>query len=168
LISRALSGRVEVIIQSLFVLAGGAIATYFPARAVRPRSVEAVGWSAFIGVIGAWTFTALDIIVLRPLSIYNWRWDAIGGGSAWWYIPVWWMGAATLAGLGGMVYSSRFRGRTDANPFSLAAQAIAIAVVLFAIAAVTQVTPFSAAAAALAFAIAVAIQVPMTAVLSRR
>src|SRR5262245_41130254 len=116
LISRALTGRVEVIVQSLFVLAGGAIATYVPSRAVRPRSVEAVGWSAFIGVIGAWTFTALDIIVLRNLAIYSWKWDAIGGGSAWWYIPVWWMGAATLAGLGGMVYSSRFRGRSDANP----------------------------------------------------
>jgi hypothetical protein len=168
LLSRALSGTGEVIVQSLIVLAGGAIATYFPARAVRPHGVEAIGWAGFIGVIGAWTFTVLDIVVLRPLGLYSWRWDAIGGGSGWWYIPVWWMAQATLACLGGMIYVSRVGDRDEANPAGLAVQAIGLAIVVLAITSLTRVTPFTAAAAALAFGIAVVVQVPMTAALSRR
>jgi hypothetical protein len=105
LLSRALSGSAEVAVQAVIVLAGGAMVAYLPARAVRPHSADAIGWSGFIGVISAWMFTALDIIVLRPLGLYSWRWDAIGGGSGWWYIPVWWMGAALLAWVGALVYS---------------------------------------------------------------
>lgn len=168
LLSRAMSGRVEVVIQSLMVLVGGAIVTYLPSRAVRPQSTNVIGWSAFIGVIGAGTFTVLDIAVLRPLGLYSWRWDAIGGGSGWWYIPIWWMGATMLAWLGGLVYSVRGRGRAEVNPVGLGIQAMVIAVLFFAILAITRVTPFSAAAAALAFAVSVAVQVPVTVALSRR
>jgi hypothetical protein len=168
LVSRALGGRTEVVVQSLMVLAGGGIATYLPARAVRPRGTEAIGWSAFIGVIGAWTFTVLDIIALRPMGLYSWRWDAIGGGSGWWYIPVWWMGATLLAWMGALVYSSRTRASSEVNPVGLAIQAVGIAVVLFGVMAVTRMAPFSTAVAALAFAISVAIQVPVAAALARR
>ena len=168
LLSRAMSGRVEVVVQSLMVLAGGAIATYVPARAVRPRATEAIGWSAFIGVIGAWTFTVLDIVALRPMGLYTWRWDAIGGGSGWWYIPVWWMAATLLAWMGALVYSSRTRTASEVNPVGLAIQAVGLAAILFAIMAVTRVAPFTTAIAALAFGISVAIQVPVAAVLARR
>ena len=168
LISRATSGGVELVAQSVTVLIGGAIATYVPARAVRPRGIDAVGWSAFIGVIGAWTFTALDIVVLRPAGLYSWRWDAIGGGSGWWYIPVWWMGATLLAWLGGLVYAARVKGSNEVNPVALGGQAVGIAVLVFGIMALTHATPLTAAAVALAFALAVVIQLPVTAVLSRR
>ena len=34
---------------------------------------------------------------------YPWTWDAIGGGSTWWYLPIWWMLGTFLAWMGGIV-----------------------------------------------------------------
>jgi hypothetical protein len=105
LTSRAVAGTTEVVVQSAFVLVGAAVFCYFPVRWVRPTSVDGIAWAALLGLMGALFFTAIDTILLRPLDIYHWTWDAIGGGSGFWYIPVWWMGSATLAWLGAWIAS---------------------------------------------------------------
>jgi hypothetical protein len=46
---------------------------------------------------------AIDIVLLRPFKAYPWTWDAVGGGSTWWYLPVWWMLGTFLAWMGGIV-----------------------------------------------------------------
>jgi hypothetical protein len=106
LLSRAMSGRVEVVIQAMIALAGLAVAAFLPARNVRPNTVDGIAWATLAGFLGAVVFTVLDIALLRPLGLYSWRWDAIGGGSGWWYIPIWWMGSALLAWLGSWAYSA--------------------------------------------------------------
>ena len=50
---------------------------------------------------------AVDIILLRPFHAYPWTWDAIGGGSTWWYLPIWWMLGTLLAWLGALVTAGR-------------------------------------------------------------
>ena len=50
---------------------------------------------------------AIDIILLRPFKAYPWTWDAVGGGSTWWYLPVWWMLGTFLAWMGGVVTAGR-------------------------------------------------------------
>ena len=160
--SRVTSGRSETILQSLLILAGGALAIFLPARAIRPRTVDAIGWTALTGFLGAVVFTFADIVILRPLSLYSWKWDAIGGGSGWWYIPVWWMGSTFLAWMGGWVYASRARTATEVNVMALGGQAAVLAVVIFAVLAVTGLAPF------LAVGISAIILVPIAALLNRR
>ena len=111
LLSRALSGGVETVVQWLIALAGLAVASFLPARTMRPNSVDGIAWATLAGFLGAVVFTFLDIALLRPLGLYSWRWDAIGGGSGWWYIPIWWMGSALVAWLGSWAYSAAFSPR---------------------------------------------------------
>ena len=95
--SRPLAGTAEVAVQSALILVGAGVFCFLPAHWVRPTSVDGIAWAALLGLMGALFFTVADSVLLRPLGIYHWTWDAIGGGSGFWYIPVWWMGAAGLA-----------------------------------------------------------------------
>jgi hypothetical protein len=88
--------------QTLVVLAAGCAAAFLPARWVEPRSVEGVAGAAALGLWGAVVFSAFDIILLRPFDAYPWTWDAIGGYSTWWYLPLWWMLGTVLAWMGAL------------------------------------------------------------------
>jgi hypothetical protein len=57
-------------------------------------------------------FSAIDIVLFRPLNAFPWTWDAIGGGSTWWYLPVWWMLGTFLAWMGAIV-TARQAGRGE-------------------------------------------------------
>lgn len=168
LLSRSLAGATEVVVQSAFVVAGGVIFAYAPARWVRPRTVDGIAWAALTGLLGALTFTIVDTAALRPLALYHWTWDAIGGGSGFWYVPVWWMGSAVLAWLGAHVVALTARGGREPQPFVVGALTAGLAVLLFAVAAATHLLPFHAAIAALAFVGALALHVPLAAVMHRR
>jgi hypothetical protein len=150
-----------VLTQAVLVIAGGAVFSYLPSAWVRPRGADAIAWASMLGLLGAAAFTVFDTALLRPLDLYHWTWDEIGGGSGFWYVPVWWMGSAFLAWLGGMITA-----RTGA-PLTAGAQTAGLAVVLFAIIAATGIAPFHAAVAALALTIALVIHVPLASVLSR-
>ena len=56
-----------------------------------------------VGLVATVVFSAIDIVLLRPFKAYPWTWDAIGGGSTWWYLPIWWMLGTFLAWMGGIV-----------------------------------------------------------------
>ncbi len=169
LISRPIGGTVEVITQSVLILVGGVLFSYLPARWVQPRSTDGIGWTALLGLVGALVFTVIDAAVLRPVELYHWTWDAIGGGSGFWYIPVWWMGSALLSWLGGWVLSN-YAG--DAvQPVSFVPRGIqtaVMAIVLFAVLVLTGAVPFHSAGMALAFVLALAVHVPLSAAMNRR
>ena len=168
LLSRGIGGRAGVILESVVVLAGGALATLLPAGVIRPRSIDAIGWTALTGFLGAVVFTFADLVALRPLSIYSWKWDAIGGGSGWWYIPIWWMGSTFLAWMGGWAYSVRARNREQVATLQLALQTTGLAVIIFAGLVITRLAPFHSAVAGLGSALSAVIMVPVTALLNRR
>lgn len=153
--SRALGGAAEVVVGSAVVLAGGVLAGYLPAHWVRPRHVDGIAWAALVGLVGSLAFTVIDTAVLRPLGVYHWTWDAVGGGSGFWYIPVWWMGSATLAWLGAWVVSVLTRGGREARTVGAAVQTAAIALVVFA--ALVALTPLPAGSAVMALAVALAL-----------
>lgn len=165
LVSRALSGPVEAVVQSLLVLAGGAVFSYAPAYWVRPRSIDGIGHTALLGTLGSVAFTVVDTALLRPVNLYHWTWDAVGGGSGFWYIPVWWMGSALLATLGAVVVS---RGAADLPRMIAAAmQTVVLAILLFVALTVSGLAPFHGAVAAMAYVLALAVQVPIAALRSR-
>ena len=94
-------GSLRGSVQALIVLATGIVVTFLPGRWCNARSVEGVAGAAGMGLWAALVFTAIDIALLRPLHAYPWTWDAVGGGSTWWYFPIWWMLATFLAWMGG-------------------------------------------------------------------
>lgn len=164
LVSRASTGTAELVIQSALVLAGGVVFSFAPAVWVRPRSVDGIAWAALVGLLGALAFTVLDAGVLRPLEIYHWTWDEIGGGSGFWYIPVWWMGSAVLAWLG--AWSARLN---EGGGFArLAAMTTGVGLALFAVLALTGVAPATPAVVALGFVLGHVVQIGLASARGRR
>ena len=164
LLSRSLTGTAETIVQAILILAGGALFAFLPAHWIRPRTADGIAWAAMTGLMGALWFAALDIAILRPLGIYRPSWDAIGGGSSYWYLPVWWMGSAVLAWLGGWIVANQ--ARASGGPLMAAAQAEGLAIVLFGIL-VIALGPFTSAMMALAYTLALVLLVPLSAVFGR-
>ena len=168
LVSRGIAaGTMETVVQMLLVLGGGVMFAYFPSAQVQPRRVDSIAWTALLGLLGALFFTVVDTALLRPMNLYHWRWDAVGGGSGWWYIPVWWMGSATLAWLGAWITSNQ-AARGEVAFVVSALQTAVIALLLFAILVLTRVGPFTAAFMAFAFVLGLVVQVMASAAMARR
>src|SRR5207248_2024545 len=103
-VSRQVTAHVpQRAIETLIVLAAGAAVSFLPAQWAVARNVEGIAGAAAMGLWGTVVFMAFDIVVLRPLKAYPWTWDAVGGGSSWWYLPIWWMLGTFLAWMGGIV-----------------------------------------------------------------
>jgi hypothetical protein len=119
------AGIVRSVLQTIVVLAGAVAATFLPASFTMARTVQGIAGAAGVGLWGTVVFMAIDVILFRPFHAYPWTWDAVGGGSTWWYLPIWWMLGTLLAWLGGMVTAAR--GNRGGN---VAIQSLAIPVVL--------------------------------------
>src|SRR5436853_439693 len=101
-------------VEALLVIAAAVVVAFFPARWTAARSTDGIAGAAAVGLVGTVVFSAIDIALLRPFQAYPWTWDAIGGGSTWWYLPVWWMLGTFLAWTGGIVSAQRaVRGETS-------------------------------------------------------
>jgi hypothetical protein len=163
LMSRAIDGTAEFVLQSVLVLLGAALASFLPPLFFRPRDVDTTAWAAMIGLLGSLTFTVIDTALFRPLHLYHWTWDAIGGGSGFWYIPVWWMGATFLAWLGSWVVANR---GGDVGIASSIGLTVGMAIVVAAILTLVGV-PLHAASVALAYTVALILHVPLSAMMHR-
>jgi hypothetical protein len=95
------AGSLRSSVEALLVLGAGTAVTFLPGRWCAARSVEGIAGAAGMGLWGAIVFSVVDIVLLRPVKAYPWTWDAVGGGSTWWYLPIWWMFATFLAWMGG-------------------------------------------------------------------
>jgi len=108
LVSRRVpAGIAQALLQTAIVLAAGVTASLMPAQWTTARSTQGIAGAAAVGLWGTIVFMAIDIIVLRPLKAYPWTWDAVGGGSTWWYLPIWWMLGTFSAWMGGMYTAGR-------------------------------------------------------------
>lgn len=107
-ISRLLPpGILAALLQTIIVIAAGVAATFLPAFFATARTTQGVAGAAAIGLWGTIVFMAIDIVLLRPFKAYPWTWDALGGGSTWWYLPVWWMLGTFVAWMGAIVTAGR-------------------------------------------------------------
>ena len=156
--SRTLAAGVVVGgVQALVVLAAGVVVAFLPAQWTAARGTEGIAGAAAVGLVGTVVFSAIDIVLLRPFKAYPWTWDAIGGGSTWWYLPVWWMLGTFLAWMGGIVTASQAaRGAEQATLGRCALPAVAGAVVVAAIARLAGLAVSLPAATGGAFTIVVA------------
>jgi hypothetical protein len=107
-ISRLLpAGIIEALLQTIVVIAAAVAAAFLPAFFATSRTVQGIASAAAIGLWGTIVFMAIDIILLRPFKAYPWTWDAVGGGSTWWYLPIWWMLGTFVAWMGAIVTAGR-------------------------------------------------------------
>jgi len=108
LVSRNLpTGILTSLLLAVIVLGGGVVAAFLPASFASARAVQGIASAAAIGLWGTVVFMAIDIILLRPFKAYPWTWDAVGGGSTWWYLPIWWMLGTFLSWMGALVTAGR-------------------------------------------------------------
>src|SRR5213078_2544459 len=125
LVARLLSpGMVTSLLETVIVLAGGVAAAFLPGSFASSRATQGIASAAAIGLWGTIVFMAIDIILLRPFKAFPWTWDAIAGGSTWWYLPIWWMLGTFLAWMGAMVTAGRAGRGGDTAIRSLAIPAV--------------------------------------------
>ena len=125
LVSRVLpAGIVASLLLVIIVLAAGVAAAFLPGFFAASRTTQGVASAAAMGLWGTIVFMAIDIVLLRPFRAFPWTWDAVGGGSTWWYLPIWWMLGTFLAWMGAIVTAGRAARDGDTAIRSLAMPAV--------------------------------------------
>jgi hypothetical protein len=107
LASRFLGGPLETILCAIILLIGLAAVTMLPGLWIRPRTIEGIAGAAGVGLGAAGVFLLIDVVLLQNIGTYTDRWYAVGGGSNWWYHPVWWMVGAFLPWMGAWILANQ-------------------------------------------------------------
>ena len=113
--SRFLAGTPELIVRALIVIVGLAATVLLPGIWTRARRIEGIAGAAGIGLMATGVYLLIDSLLLQHLGTYTNRWLAIGGGSNWWYHPVWWMAGTYLSWMGAWALANQ-ADRGGANP----------------------------------------------------
>jgi len=108
-ITRYLAGGAEFGLGALVLVAGLAAVTFMPGNWTRPRTIEGIAGAAGLGLAATVVFLVIDVSLLQPAGVYTNRWREIGGGSNWWYHPVWWMVGTYLPWMGAQIMASQAR-----------------------------------------------------------
>jgi hypothetical protein len=107
LASRLLAGPLETIVCAIILLVGLAAVTMLPGLWIRPLTIEGIAGSAGVGLGAAGVFLLIDVALLQNIGTYTDRWYAVGGGSNWWYHPVWWMVGTFLPWMGAWLLANQ-------------------------------------------------------------
>ncbi|HMU61667.1 MAG TPA: hypothetical protein PKA66_07785 [Gemmatimonadales bacterium] len=111
-ITRYLAGGAEFGLGALVLVAGLAAVTFMPGNWTKPRTIEGIAGAAGLGLAATIVFLVIDVSLLQPAGMYTNRWRQIGGGSNWWYHPVWWMVGTYLPWMGAQIMASQARAGT--------------------------------------------------------
>jgi len=104
---RFLEGPAELAVVAVLVLVGLTATTAMPGLWTRARTIEGIAGAAGIGLWATVVFLIVDVAALQPLGTWTNRWLAIGGGSNWWYHPVWWMVGTFLPWMGALIQANQ-------------------------------------------------------------
>jgi hypothetical protein len=130
LASRFLEGSIEFALRSASVLVGLAVTTLLPGLWTRARTIEGIAGAAGIGLGAAAVYLVLDVVALVPLGTYTNRWYEIGGGSNWWYHPVWWMVGTYLPWMGAYALANQTARTGAPSPGAVFGTALVLAGIL--------------------------------------
>lgn len=111
--NKGLEGTADTVLTGLIVTLGVAATAFLPAIWIRPRTIEGIAGAAGIGLGAALTFLVIDVLLLQRIGTYTNRWWQVGGGSNWWYHPVWWMAGSLIACLGAFIVANHATRRGD-------------------------------------------------------
>ena len=130
LVSRFLpNGVAQTAVLAVIVAAGLFAVTFLPGLWTRPRTIEGIAGAAGIGLGAAVMFLFIDVTLLQNIGTYGHRWYELGGGSNWWYHPVWWMVGTYLPWLGAWSLAHQLVKGLAVSPIGVFGLALACAVV---------------------------------------
>lgn len=132
--SRRLAGPLELGVLGAILVVGVAATIALPGTWTKARSIEGIAGAAGIGLAATVVFLVIDVAVFQPLGIYSNRWLEIGGGSNWWYHPVWWMVGTYLPWMGAWVLANQAAKSGQGNPAALVIGTLVVAAVIMAVA----------------------------------
>lgn len=99
-ITRLTGGLVEALLGGTVLAVGVYVVTFLPGQWTNASTIDGISAAAGIGLAATVVFLLIDVALLQPVGLYTNRWLAIGGGSNWWYHPVWWMVGTFLPWMG--------------------------------------------------------------------
>src|SRR3954468_11301944 len=138
LASRLLGGIAETIVCGIILVIGLAAVSMLPGLWTRPRTIEGIAGAAGIGLGASGVFLLLDVMLLQNIGTYGNRWYEIGGGSNWWYHPVWWMVGSFIPWMGAWILANRAARGRQGSPWTGFAIAVALAVLIAVLAVVLK------------------------------
>jgi hypothetical protein len=131
LVSRFLpNGAVQTVVLAIIVAAGLYAVTFLPGLWTRPRTIEGIAGAAGIGLGAAVMFLFIDVTLLQNIGTYGHRWYELGGGSNWWYHPVWWMVGTYLPWLGAWSLANQVVNGRAVSPIGAFGLALVCGIVL--------------------------------------
>jgi len=137
LISRLLPlGLLQTALLAAALVVGLAAVTLLPGLWTRPRTIEGIAGAAGIGLGGAVVFLLIDVTLLQNIGTYGHRWYDVGGGSNWWYHPVWWMVGTFMPWMGAWMFANQLAKGGTVSAGSAYGTALACTVVLAVVAVV--------------------------------
>ena len=130
LISRLLpNGGLQTALLAVIVALGLAAVTLLPGLWTRPRTIEGIAGAAGIGLGAAVVYLLVDVTLLQNIGTYGHRWQELGGGSNWWYHPVWWMVGTFLPWMGAWILANQLVKGGAVSPVAAFGTALVCAVV---------------------------------------
>jgi hypothetical protein len=123
-------GPVETIVLALILLVGLGAVSLLPGLWTRPRTIEGIAGAAGIGLGAAVVFLLIDVTLLQNIGTYGNRWMELGGGSNWWYHPVWWMVGSFLPWMGAWSLANQLVRRDTVSAPAAFGTALVLAAVL--------------------------------------
>jgi len=156
-VSRYLSGVAMAGGEVVLVLAGGVAMAFLPAQWSAARTVEGIAGAAATGLCSTVAFAVIDVAILRPAHAYPWTWDDFGGGTTWWYLPMWWMLGTFLSWQGGIVSATQ-AGRGEERIGRIAAPVVIGAVIIAAILGLAKVAVVAPVAAGIGFVVSLVVR----------
>lgn len=124
-----LEGVTETAVVGVLLLLGTLAVALLPGLWTRARTIEGIAGAAGIGLAAAWIFLLVDVALLQPFGLYTNRWLAIGGGSNWWYHPVWWMVGTFLPWMGAWQLANQATRGQQPSPLRVAVSTLAFTAV---------------------------------------
>ncbi|MGN6393620.1 MAG: hypothetical protein ACTHM9_15440 [Gemmatimonadales bacterium] len=124
------NGALQTVLLALIVLAGLACVIMLPGIWTRPQTIEGIAGAAGIGLGAAMVFMLVDVTLLQNIGTYGHRWWDVGGGSNWWYHPVWWMVGTFLPWMGAWMLAMQLAGGRAVSPGAAFGLVIVCSVVL--------------------------------------
>jgi hypothetical protein len=137
--SRWLSGPLELVVLAAVLIVGAAASLVLPGLWTKARTIEGIAGAAGIGLTAAGVFLVIDVVLFQPLGIYSNRWLEIGGGSNWWYHPVWWMAGTYLSWMGAWALANQSSKGGGPAPAVVAVGTLLIAAAVMTVAVVAGV-----------------------------
>jgi hypothetical protein len=114
-----LEGAAELVICGAILAIGLAVTIALPGWWTRARTIEGIAGAAGIGLASAIVFLALDVTIFQRVNLYTNRWLEIGGGSNWWYHPVWWMVGTYVPCMGAWIQANQTAKNGSPSPPAL-------------------------------------------------